>query len=152
MFDSYLKPAMVKAGPEPVPRPWPPDASAWTAAGAAAGSPSETLRAAIMPGFGQGILGLAEQRLAEEERRRLATAGGSAAGVENQAVMAFPGRPSPLQPLPGPASQPPRGMPGYDPAWTGLAPGAPRPFGYVMATGPAYGYQDQTAVRNSGGL
>jgi hypothetical protein len=108
MFDTYFKPAAIKAGAEPVPRP-----------GTAPVQPVDS--------FGPGILGFAEQRLAEEVRRRrdLAT---------------------------GPAGQPPPGMPGYDPAWDGQTPRPPRPAGYAIPTAPVYGYQDRMAMRNSAGL
>ncbi len=140
MFESYLKPAATKASPEPLPQagilspliPMEPGAG-------------ERLQAAVMR---PGILTLTPEQLAEEEERRRREQ--AAAGGWAPLIMRLPGQPSP--PLPGPATQPAPGKPGYNPAWNGLAPGMPQPVQYFAPSDPAYGYQDQMAVRNSAGL
>ncbi len=157
MFESYAKPAATKADPEPVPGPGVLSALIQAGGGATTNPATEALRAAVMPtpAFGQGILGFAEQHLVEEQRRRREQAAAAAAGlVAGSPWMRFPGRPSPMPApgLPGPATQPAPGMAGYNPAWNGLAPGAPQTAQYFAPTDPAYGYQDQMAMRNSAGV
>lgn len=147
MFESYAKPALIKAGPEPVPQPG--ILNTPIPAGGGTGRETERLQAAIAPGpgFGPGILTFAQQ-LADEERRRHAQAAAGNAGWPS-AIMRLPGRPSSIPP--GPATQPGPGTPGYNPAWNGLAPGMPQPVQHFAPTDPAYGYQDYMAVRNSAG-
>lgn len=152
MFENQNKFATMKAEPEPMPRPG--ILSALIQAGSGAGPEIATLRPAVMPrpGFGQGVLGFAEQQRLEEERRRREQAAAAGIAAWHQPTPQSPAWPSPAPVPPGPAIQPAPGTAGYNPAWNGLAPGVPQPASYFTATDPAYGYQDYMAVRNSAGL